>query len=592
MLDKGLKSQKGYSSFKMRPDLDFSSSVGHIIPVLYDFLYPSDKVDVSFKLKTRTQPLDAAAFGEFKECIDTFFVPIEQLYHNFKNQIYGIFDFDSDFFAQPTSISTTYNPYFPFVTLTDLFNNVQQFDTIWYSPFFVNRFGTTPGVNKSESLRLLEALGFPIKALYSAQPVVATDTNMSVNLWYLLAYQKIFYDHYRITDRIDNDANAYNVDSLYNTSFNGLPAADQMARARLMCAMHYVPYDDDFYTKNYTSPILGSRSVGSYPSDALSKVNQWLSNISNISTVVSNSNGSYPTSDLGNPSSVSMTLSSTTGATHQTVGANINTANIRTIFASEKLLEVTRRAGKHYDKQTLAHFGINVPTGISGECSWIGHHEQELVIGEVVSTSQTEVTDPQGNALVTPLGKIAGRGFSLGNSQNVRFTAPCHGILMSVFYVKPVAKYKQLGLDRLLTNVHPSDYMTPEMDGLGLQPLFGYQTDFVGNAVAHNKILGWQFRYMESKDKPKRVIGTLAGSLDYWTFTRPAISSTTDSYYVLPMDCNNLFLLQWTGALPSSASNAFSNVYDEIYDNDNFLHSLAIGYNKASKMSVTGMTSI
>lgn len=588
----GFKSQKGYSSFQMRPDLDFTTSVGHMIPVLYDFLYPGDKVDVSFKLKTRTMPLDAAAYGEFKECIDTFFVPIEQIYHNFKNQIYGILDFDSDFFANPGASSSSYIPYMPNDTISDLFSYLQSVDGSSGSfSFGFNTRGLNKTSMKSESLRLLDALGFPIYACYGVvkSPSITIGTSMSFNFWNLCAYQKIWMDHYRLSDRIDNDATTYNVDSFYNSPFLSLTQADRWKRLESFISMNYCPYDDDFFTKNYTSPIIGSQSIGLYPSTAMTKVNQWLSNISSIATVSPGSNALYPVSDPNSPTSVSMSLVNSSNATYTTVGNNINSANIRSIFASEKLLEVTRRAGKHYDAQTLAHFGIKVPVGISGESYFIGHHEQDLVIGEVVSTSETQITDSQGNLKTNPLGQIGGRGFSLGSSKDVRFSAPCHGILMSIFYVKPVAKYKQTWFDKLNTLINPSDYMTPEMDSIGMQPLFGYQVDFHQTATYQAAIYGWQFRYNESKDKPKRVIGALADSLDYWTFWRPGVSSSAGSYYVSPADANNLFLLQWDGLLSNDdTSEMFPAIYSNIYENDNFLHSLAIGYNKASKMSVSG----
>ena len=40
---------------------------------------------------------------------------------------------------------------------------------------------------------------------------------------------------------------------------------------------------------------------------------------------------------------------------------DIRYANIRAMFANEKLWSITGRAKKHYDDQTLAHFGFEVP---------------------------------------------------------------------------------------------------------------------------------------------------------------------------------------------------------------------------------------
>ena len=47
--------------FNMSQKLQFTSSTGHLLPVYYDYLNPSEKVRISNSLFTRTQPLPISA---------------------------------------------------------------------------------------------------------------------------------------------------------------------------------------------------------------------------------------------------------------------------------------------------------------------------------------------------------------------------------------------------------------------------------------------------------------------------------------------------------------------------------------------------
>ena len=111
----------GYNGFDMSKYLKFSSSVGHILPVYFDFLQPGDKITAKSTLKTRTMVLDSAAMVQIEEHLDWFFVPMEQLYHFFNEFYYGIQDFRTDF-AASSSISQYY-PYFKYNDLITFLSN-------------------------------------------------------------------------------------------------------------------------------------------------------------------------------------------------------------------------------------------------------------------------------------------------------------------------------------------------------------------------------------------------------------------------------------------------------------------------------------
>jgi len=565
----------GYSLFEEHHTLNFSSAPGMVLPVLYDILNPGDKIDCDLVLKSRTLPLSGSAYMELQENVDFFFVPIEQIYHNFGNQYYGIRDFSSDFFTSSSSAV----PYFPYTTVQRLFTAISNLPN-QYQPFT-----GYSSLSKSEALRLLECLGFPIKNMlyYGA----SEDRTVSVAPFLLAAYQKICYDYFRDDNRVANEVEAYNFDSLWNATDTSSVGVFSEERLKKLLTLHYVPYQRDFFTNIFVSPLQGQQDIGSYGSNALSQINQWLSGASLIRTLQPSTTAGQPAATTTTPTTVSSPVVGTNQPTVTQLGNIMNPAVIRTTFAAEKIFEVLRRAGKHYDAQTLANFGVKVPNGIAGEAMFINHFSTALNIGDVVSTANTA---PDGE--LSPLGEIAGRGWSYDKGKGNKFTAPSHGILMAVYYSYPKVKYVQAGLDKLNCLVNPADWYRPQVDNLGMQPLFKYQSELQRTVVDNSAIVGWQYRFSELKQKYSRVIGNLAGSLKYWSFQKnPVRSNNASEFYVSPKVLNNLFEFEYSGVMEEEPQ-PFDVQYNSIYEFDPLYHDIYFNYNKSSKMSAYGLPSL
>ena len=95
------------------------------------------------------------------------------------------------------------------------------------------------------------------------------------------------------------------------------------------------------------------------------------------------------------------------------------TAYVRRNVCNEKLLMITGRTKKTYDAQVLAHLGVEVPHDVKHDISCIGRTTFDLHIGEVTSLASTSDS---------PLGELAGKGWSMGQGKQFKFTAPCHGV--------------------------------------------------------------------------------------------------------------------------------------------------------------------
>lgn len=562
----------GYNGFDMSHTLKFSSTTGELLPVYYDLLQPGDKINISAELRTRTMPLQTAAMGKINEQIDLFFVPITQIYQFFPEFFYGIQDFKTNFIP----INDNVDAAFPYINASDFARYIvnivnpsspdasPDYDDIWSYYRYTN--GTC--------FRLMELLGIPV---VSIQQFLENDGQLegdyAINPMFAAAYQKIYFDYYRLSDREVNDPSCYNLDSFYSGDEIAYSVIPKLFRLR------YRPWKKDFFTNLFTSPLMGQLSTGSNPGvDLTNTFSQWL--LGNVNYTTTNSSGA-PEGEM--PSAL-MPQDASPGFRY------LSPTSIRTSFAVQKLLEVTRRAGKHYDKQTLAHFGVDVPEGINGEVSFLGSLlKSDIAIGDVISTSSV----PDGSSL----GEVGGKGYGYGRGNDINFTAPSHGILMAIYSCFPDADYSQTGFDKLNLYVDSSYFPRPEFDNLGMQPLFGYQIEYDPSGPGsvspfNNRIEGWQYRWSELKTKYNKVVGALASSrsLDFWSLQRNIIGGTgIQGYLVPPFALDGIMMVQYENVANLSPVGTSTSSLSNLYDTDPLIHNLYIDCQKSSKMSTYGL---
>lgn len=577
------QNKQGYQGFPMDNLANFTSVAGYLYPLYMDILDPGDKVTIDNIMRSRTQPLTKPAMCTCIERMEWFAVPIDQLYKPFSTKFYGISDVSSDLLPQ-----TGYSDTLPFVSLSDLHTFLLSRPTTFASQALIPV--STP--TQSEVKRLCDCFGYGNAIGDSSVTISATNVfGPSVSALFPAAYQKIYYDHYRLTDWESNDVEAYNLDS-----FNTNMAINNTNRLNKLYTLHKRPYQRDYFTSMKPSPLVGSADPSMAGVD-LGKVNQWLSGLSGVSTSVPLANhalglGGSTQGSTSKPTQVRIPHSAgSTQATFANVSialGAVNPANIRSMFAVEKLLEVTRRAKKHYDMQTLAHFGVEVPKGLAGECFKLGTFESYIQVGEVVSTADT-VSSSNGSSL----GTLAGRASS-NNADNrrdkIHFEAKCHCILMGIYSVEPVVNYREDGCQRINTMTSTTDFYKPEFDNLGEQPVFRYE--LINDAfdpssgTPYTDVLGWQKRYQQLKAKYNRSFGGVVSQyFKEWALNRHPISSTSFSrnfFQVWPTDMNNILQVPFTGSLTAGTC----------YSQDYFINQVYFDVKKTSKKSVFGVPNL
>lgn len=575
------RAANSYRDFDMSQHLCFTSSVGQLLPVYYDVLSPGDKIRASVLMKSRTKPLKSPAFTKITEHCEWYFVPIQQLYKEFGSWFYGVQDYSTSLVGRnDSSASVKMSVKFPYLSS----NNV-------YSLFGSSESGldNMMGENwRASSARLFDCLGVPSRVLIDQISQLSTlgDVQWSISPLLFAAYQKIFMDYYRVDNRIANDPDCYNLDKFVFCPDSSL--GDYYDVPRGMFELRYRPFRKDFFTNVFPSPIFGENQVGATPfggannaDSVLLRVNQWLTDLDRVRTLKYAGSGGI----VGGSDPTAVVMNQSDGSSIMT--NQMNKAGIETLYAVDKLLEITRRAGKHYDAQTLAHFGVDVPNYIEGKAVRIGRYTEDFIIGDVVATSNTQSGDSG-----SPLGELAGKGYSAGKSKLVEFTAPCHGVLMCIYSAAPSVDYYQEGMDRLNAMIEREDWFTPEYDSLGMQPLFGYQCRLRNNNLSgNNELRGWQYRYSELKQKYNRIIAGFKGSTKFWTVGRDSsvvAGNGPYAYYHSPFALDTIMEFNYLGGYPSSGDSdpATSN---DVFDRDPLDHDFYFDVTKVSKMSRYGL---
>ena len=566
----------------------FTSSVGHLLPVYHTIVNPSENIKMDLEIFTRTQPLVSAAFLDITENVDVFFIPFDKMLTSFGNKVYDNTDYLSSMLAGDETLN------FPKLTLRT-FTSDGGSPAKYYNLYIdevINESDNGDVNGRLSGIRLFNHLHYnPSIFLSDSSHGEATSGTLlmpAVFPYALLAYHAIYYDYFSLQDYEKRFVKDYNFDYLTFNSSEGYTTR--------LCKLHYVPYEFDYFQNSYVSPLLSDKNV--------------LVNFNN------NSIKSAMRLYLGNDNIVAPSDSTGGGTTSAEDFVQVSAANdgayalatnqLRANFAMEKYLRVLGKADKTYDAQVLAHFGFKVPTDVKHSVQHIGHFESQIHIGEVVSTAQTVDANATTGA---SLGEIAGKGYGANKRDKVvDFTAPCHGVLMAVYYAKPKRIYSTYGFDKINMFTGPESLWNPEFDALGAQPIFRGELLFNGWSF-DSEIQAWQNRFQEFKQKydwaslafndPNGSQPTPSGfnGFNDWTsWINGQVPFKLDRYgsvdpdlnykgrLVQPSDLNRLFTVPFV----ATWNETYRNNLHLIFQGDPLMHSLNFHVTLWSPMSKTG----
>jgi hypothetical protein len=210
----------------------------------------------------------------------------------------------------------------------------------------------------------------------------------------------------------------------------------------------------------------------------------------------------------------------TTDKTKSGMVADLSSAtatDIRTLrqaFQLQLWAELSARAGYRYVENTLAHFGVRIPDSRLQRPEYLGGGKSPVVVSEVLQTSSTNSTSPQGN--------MAGHAFSAQKSHGFTKTFVEHGFVLAIVNVQPKTMYQQ-GLSKMWTRDTKEAYFWPMFEHIGEEAVYNKEIYAQGDSVVDsngvvvdNKPFGYQSRYEDYRTKPNEVHGEFKSTLSYW----------------------------------------------------------------------------
>ena len=451
------KAKLGRTDHNLSQPLGFTSACGMLLPIWYDVATPGDSYYMQHDMPLlRSIQLIAPSMVDVKVHFETFFVPFQMIYQPSENVLFSLKNIQGSLYTDSS------------------FRN-NDFPLLLYSTFIQDVISEGSSI-RADAYRLADLFGLSPYNFASGIGIKEYAPNFFP--YQILAYNTIYQYYYRLDDKSDFINLNCNWDRFY--SYSTVAYSDSS-----FFTIFQRPWDFDYFTSIYRSPIVSDANMQEIlPSGSYSNLVVGSQVKINSVGVLSSNSSTFSFS----PSSLDYRES-------------CSTAMIRQLFANEKLAMITGRTRKNYDSQVLAHYGVNVPHDVKHDLTMVHHDEYDLSVQEVTSLASTDDA---------PLGELAGKSFSAGNGKEFKFTAPCHGVIMTIFSIEPKKRY--IGnFDRINAVTNAYDLPTPEFDRLGNVPMFRYECGWLSsNIFQPSDIIGWKERYYANKRKYPKVTTAFA----------------------------------------------------------------------------------
>lgn len=182
---------------------------------------------------------------------------------------------------------------------------------------------------------------------------------------------------------------------------------------------------------------------------------------------------------------------------------------IRNAFQLQRILERKARNGNRYVEYIASTFGVRSPDARLQRAEFLGGGRTDVMVSEVLQTSSTDSTSPQGN--------MTGHGMGAAKIPTINKAFTEHGFVIGILSIMPKAAYYQ-GLEPMWSRDNWTRYLQPELSHIGEQPI--YKDELVMALSNKGVIFGYQPRYEEYRRKLSRVAGDMRTNMAYWHMAR------------------------------------------------------------------------
>lgn len=517
--------------FKRDYSLLTTMNEGDLIPIYCDEVLPADtaKIDLNalMRMSTPLHPVMDNCYCDFY----FFFVPSRLLWEHFEN-LMG--QNDSTFWAEKVEYTT------PKTTAPT---------GGWNVGTLADYFGIPTGVEK-----------------------------LQVNSLPFRAYVKIWNEWFR-DENLQQPVTMSKTDATTAGSNTGTQLTDAEAGGQPLKVCKY----KDYFTsclpspqkgETVTLPMTGGIPIGFYnptTGDVTTKTNK-MKDIATEAGLDGNpffaaywDMGKGPFADKG----LALTNSSSGAVSGVNLGADLSNATAATInelrqaIAVQHILERDARTGTRYKEILQGAWGVTSPDARLDRSEYIGGYRLPININQVIQTSSTDSTSPQGNTAAFSMTTM---------SRNMAtYSATEHGFIIGLAAVRVDHSYQQ-GLSRMWTRSTRFSYYDPMLANLGEQAVLNQEIYAQGNEQ-DEQVFGYQEAWADYRYRTNMITGemrsTYAQTLDAWHYADkytelPTLSSdwikegteNIDRTIAVQSDnsrqfiCNFYFDQTWTRAMP------------------------------------------
>lgn len=590
----------------------FTAKVGELLPVYWDISMPGDKYRFNVEYFTRTQPVETSAYTRLREYFDFYAVPLRLLWKSAPSVLTQMQDVN-----QIQALSLTQNlslgTYLPSLSLSNISNAL----------FFLSGSTNNPGTSKAYlnffglfrgdlSYKLLSYLGYgnviskvpsannrwwSTSLVFSSSSDSYTQAyiqNNFVNLFPLLAYQKIYQDFFRWSQWENANPSSYNVDYFDGTSpslVSSLPAASSdYWKSDTMFDLRYCNWNKDMLMGVLPNSQFGDVAVislglpgGDLKAGFRTTDGKFISAVTNAPLTTDNSSSGLSAPGVVSGSTVA--LKTPLISDLSALQSQFSVLALRQAEALQRWKEISQSGDSDYREQIRKHFGVNLPSALSNMCTYIGGISRNLDISEVVNNNLAA----EGDTAV-----IAGKGVGTGNG-SFTYTTDEHCVVMCIYHAVPLLDYTVTGQDGQLLVTDAESLPIPEFDNIGMEVLPMTQIFNSPKASVVNLFnAGYNPRYFNWKTKLDVVNGAFTTTLKSW------VSPVTESllsgwfgfgYQENGADKNTRVVLNYKffKVNPSVLDPIFGVVADSTWDTDQLLVNSYIGCYVARNLSRDGV---
>ena len=381
---KSLRNKTSRNGFDLSSKRNFTAKCGELLPVKTWEVLPGDSWSIDLRAFTRTQPLNTAAFARMREYYDFYFVPYDLLWNKANTVLTQMYNNPQ----HAISLVPSGDPLageMPYLTCEQIANYLHAVYTD--SNYSLNYFG----YNRSKlSSKLLEYLGYGNFSVYSGGSDWDTDplaSNLQMNIFGLLAYQKIYSDFFRESQWEKCSPSTFNVD--YMTGVGSMNVSGTS--------------DINFY-KDYNFFDL--------------RYCNWQKDLFH---------GALPRQQYGDVATVSATIADPGTSTV----SEFSILALRQAEFLQKWKEITQSGNQDYKEQIEKHWNVSPSDGFSEMCTYLGGINSSLDINEVVNNNITG-----DNAA-----DIAGKGTGVSNGRISFNSQGRYGLIMCIYHCLPLIDY-------------------------------------------------------------------------------------------------------------------------------------------------------